>query len=185
MIFLIVLAAAVAAVDLLLLLPIRLSARCTAGAFSLRVCAGPVPIGRLPGKRAGTGRRSGGGHARRRIPLTVLARALRRCQDRLRRTVERVRLDSLRLHFTAGGDDPCRTAMAYAGAGAALEWVRGLLGGRVGREALQVRADFTGGPTVLDGGLDATVRLGTLLAAAVCFGTALLREYSRYQRGRE
>lgn len=188
MIILMVLAAAVAAVDILLLLPVHLGVRYGSGAFSLMVRTGPVPVKRVswPGAAdAGAGRDTPRAGALRRIPPAVLCRAARRCWVRLRKTVRRVRLDLLSAQFTAGGDDPCRAALAYAGVGAAMEGIQALAAGRARRVALSARADLDGGPTAFDGRVDLTARLGTVLGAAVCFGTALLREYSLYQRGRE
>ena len=180
-----VILAALAAVALLLLMPVGLRARYAAGAFSLTVTAGPVLVRRLPGERRQDKTRAGGKRASRRIPPAVLSRAALRCRKRVGKTLRRVRLDALRLHFTAGGGDPFRTAMAYARAGAAMEGIRGMIGERIGSVDFYAGADFSGGPTVLDGAVAVKVRLGTLLAAAVCFGTALLREYFRYQRERE
>ncbi len=171
---------------LLLLMPVGLRARYAAGAFSLTVTAGPVPVRRLPGERRRQDKiRGGRKRVSRRIPPAVLSRAALRCRKRAGKTIRRVRLDALRLHFIAGGGDPFRTAMAYARAGAAMEGIRGMIGERVGSVDLYAGADFSGGPTVLDGAVAVKARLGTLLAAAVCFGTALLREYFRYQRERE
>lgn len=180
-----VLAAAVAAVDLLLLLPVGLDARYTGEGLSLRILAGPVPLGRAANRRPAAGR-CRTGHGPGRIPRPVLWRTVRRCGARAKSFLRRVRVRTLRLHFTAGGDDPCRTAMAYAGAGLVLEGIGRLAAEHAETAELRASARFDGGPSAVSGEVELTARLGTLLWAAACFGTALLREYFRYHaKGRD
>lgn len=176
-------AALIGAADLLLLLPVGLEARYGAGGLTLTVKVGPVPfriLPRKPAKGPARGRARGKKRLWRRVPLPVLRRTAGRLPRALAYLRGSVRLLRLRLHFTAGGDDPCRAAMAYARACLALEGI-GRLCGPGGRADLRAEADF-GGATVFDGEASVRVCLGHVLAAALCMGLAILREYYRYQK---
>ncbi len=182
----IVLAALIGAVDLLLLLPVGLDARYRSGELSLTARAGPVRVKLLPREPVKRQARAADRDVKdllRRVPGPVLragAGSLPRAAGHLH---GRVRLRRLIVRFTAGGDDPCRAVMAYARAGIAMEGVRRLCPAR-GEIDLRTDVDF-GGKTSFVGQAAADARLGYVLAAAICFGAPVLREYYRYRRKAE
>lgn len=179
------LASAVMALDLILLLPVGLTARYAGGRMTLSLRAGPVAVMRRPKQDARPSPRT---HRRnildraRSIPRPLLRAAAEQAMKAWRRYEKRVRVDLVHLHVTAGGPDPYAAAMAYARAGAALEGIKALWEDRAVRTELQARADFFGGKTALEAGLGLTVRLGYLLGAGICFGTGLLGAYFRYRK---
>ncbi len=183
----IVLASAVMALDMILLLPVGLTARYAGGEMTLVLRAGPVAVKRL-GWRAGA-KKEAGRTARRSVPdilrdtpLPLLRMGAEQVLMVWRRYKKRVRVDLVRLHITAGGADPYAAAMAYAWAGMVLEGAAALCADRAVPAELRARADFSGGPTALEAGLGLTVRLGYILGAGICFGTGLLRAYFRYRK---
>ena len=183
---LIVLAAWIGAADLLLLLPVGLEARFGRGRLSLRARIGPVPVALLPRrpKKEEPQAESRGGRAiSHRIPGPVLRASARRAARQMGRLWKRTRLKRLRLHFTAGGDDPCRAVMAYAWAGIAMEYIGRLCARREGVD-LRTEVDIDGA-TALDAELAAAVRLGYILGAGICICFAILREYYRYKKRKD
>ena len=176
----IILAALVGAAELLLLLPVGLEARYAAGVFSLTARAGPVPIRLLP-RRAAKKETEPAKSAPRRVPKPSPAIAARCGLAALGCLRGRVWLSRLRVHYTAGGTDPYRAAMAYARAGLALESVAALCAGRVKRTDLRAAVDFDG-PAALEADALAWSRAGFLLWAAGCFCFAILREYYRQNK---
>ena len=94
--------------------------------------------------------------------------------EALCRLVSRLRVELLRIHFTAAWPDPALTAMAYGAAGTAMEGLLAVGGDRIGRADLRADADFDGTEPVLDFRLRITIRICRVLGAALVFGWKVL-----------
>ena len=99
----------------------------------------------------------------------------------LRGLLPYVRVDRVRIDYTAGGRDLYAAAMAYGRAGAAME----ALAARLPEAQLHVRPALSGGPGELVCGARLRLRMGNLLEVAAAFGTDLLRQYFPYRRSQK
>ena len=175
--------AVLGALGALALAPVAVEAAYQDGCFMLTGRAGPVPVKLFPRKRTGAGKaveRKGKRPSRR--PSPPVLRMLADCGCKaLAKLLRRVRIGLLQVHYTAGGPDPCRAAMAYARAGLAMEGVSRL----VKNADLRADVDFDGDRPLFSGRLRISARLGTLFCGAAGFGMDFLRKYFRYKHGRE
>lgn len=159
------------------------------GRLILTARLGMIPI-RVNGESAGKKKRAPKGKGetppekkRRKLPPWPLLEALlKNGYNTLCRVVSRLRVDILKIHFTSAWEDPCITAMAYAGAGTAMETLLQLGESRIARPDLLAVADFDGSQPVIDCHIRLSVRLYQLLGAAACFGFGFLRDYMRLKK---
>ncbi len=167
---------------LLLLMPMRLDARYDGDGFSVAGYVGPLPFHLYPrakGKRNGRSR----GHGGRTGPQKVISGLLLENGGRtLCRIIEGMRVELLRIHYTAAGPDPYDAVMAYGQMGELMEAFRHLAGDRIEQTDFHTDVDFNGDRPVLDGRIRLQAALGHILIAAFGFGTGLLRGYSEYRR---
>ena len=172
------------AAALLPLTPVRLGVCYDKGVFTVTGKAGPVPVRLFPRERVQTAERDADKDARKlteRVSPQVL-RMLAACAfQAAARLLRRARIEVLRVRYTAAGPDPARAVMAYARAGIAMEAIAGL----VDCADLRADVDLEGGRSAFAGRIGIYLRLGTVLAAAFCFGIAFLRKYYQYKRERE
>ena len=115
-------------------------------------------------------------------PLPVLRILAKNGFRTLGRLVSAIRVDALRIRFTAAFEDPADTAMVYGAAAAAMETLLRLGEGRIGHPDLRADADFDASEPRLDLLLRLTVRVGRLIGAALGFGFGFLREYIPYKK---
>lgn len=177
---------------LLGLIPVGIDAAWEDGSFSLKIKAGPVPFRVLPKKPTDENERHKtpfpGEDKKEPIrlpPLPVLkALALRGC-DALCRAVRRVRVDTLRIHYTAAGADPCRVALAYGAAGMAMESLLALADGRIAHPDLRAEADFDGGKQTFSGTIVATLRLYQAAAIGGRFALGFWGDWRAYRKKRK
>lgn len=179
MTFLSILTAVAAAVLLLLLTPLRLNAAYKDGVFTLSGQAGPLTADLLPRKKRAKKPRGRG--ARRRIEPAVLRMAAECGCRAAGRLLRGARIYALWARYTAGGSDPADAVMAYARAGVAMEGIAAA----VDCADLRADVDFDAGRSRFEGRIGISARLGTVLAAAFCFGIAFLRRYYQYKREKE
>jgi hypothetical protein len=95
------------------------------------------------------------------------------------RLVSRLRVDILKIHFTAAWADPSVTAMAYAGAGVAMEGLLRIGGGRIVHPDMRAMVDFDSQEPMLLFHIRLSLRLYQLLGAAFGFGFGALRDIIR------
>lgn len=172
------------AAALLPLTPVRLSACYDKGVFTVTGKAGPVPVRLFPRERVQTAERDADKDAKKlteRVSPQVL-RMLAACSRQAAcRLLRRTRIEVLRVRYTAAGPDPARAVMAYARAGIAMEAITAA----VDCADLRADVDLEGDRSSFAGCIGIYLRLGTVLAAAFCFGIAFLRKYYQYKRERE
>lgn len=180
---LIVIGAVVSVLLLAGLVPAALDAAYEDGRFSLTVRLGPVPV-----SAGGAGKKAPKKPEKpRREPpsLPVLKILAKNAYNTLCRVVSRLRVEVLKIHFTAAWPDPGVTAMAYAGAGTAMEALLEIGGDRIERPDLRAEVDFEGGSPLLDCRIRLSLRLYRLAGEGLRFGFGLLRDYIKLKRMRK
>ena len=103
----------------------------------------------------------------------------------LKKFFRRLKIGVLKLHFTAAGPDPYGTAMAYIGAGTALEAVQDIAGSRVRELDLRAGTDFDAESPVVEARICLTIRVCYLVAVGVYFGVGYLRVKRNCRKGKE
>lgn len=103
----------------------------------------------------------------------------------LKRFLKHLKIDILKLHFTAGSSDPYETAMAYIGAGTLMEAVQGVVGSRVRELDLRAGTDFDASSSVAEAKICLSVRICYLFAAGVYFGVGYLKVKRNDKKGKE
>lgn len=174
------------AAALLPLIPLRLTAAYEGGVFTLSGRTGPLPVKLFPRQKARASRvdenvEQDTKKLTRRVPPPVLRMLVESGCETVERLLRRVRICVLRVRYTAAGPDPARAVMAYARAGIAMEGIAAA----VDCADLRTDVDLEGDRPSFEGRIGITARLGTVLAAAFCFGIAFLRRYYQYKRERE
>lgn len=101
------------------------------------------------------------------------------------RLVSRLRVDVLKIHFTAAWADPAVTAMAYSAAGVAMEGLLKIGGRRIAHPDLLATVDFDSEKPLLDLRLRLSLRVYQLLGAALGFGLGVLRDFIKLKIKRE
>ena len=146
-------------------LPVRMDARYDGDVFSIVGRVGPVPFRLLPKKKAQT-------KAKKPFSKPLIKNGI----ETLYKAIEVMKVELLRIHFTAAGPDPYDAAMAYARMGVTLEALEHFSVGRVERTDLRADVDFEGGQTVLDSRILLRARMFHVLR----FGTGFLRGYFQH-----
>jgi hypothetical protein len=101
------------------------------------------------------------------------------------RLVSRLRVDVLKIHFTAAWADPAVTAMAYSAAGVAMEGLLQIGGRRIAHPDLLATVDFDSEKPLLDLRLRLSLRVYQLLGAALGFGLGVLKDFIKLKMKRE
>ena len=114
-------------------------------------------------------------------PLEVIQMALKRVFRLLCRLVSGLRVELLRIHFTAGFDDPCTTALAYGAAGTAMETLLQLGEKNIARHDLRVDADFDAAEPIIDFRIRITIRIGRLVGAVLGLVFGFMRDFLPYK----
>lgn len=180
------------------LLPLGVDAAYEAGGFRLHLRAGPVAIAvyprekkeKKPKKPRGKGEAAPEDEApadkKKPRPSGPMIKALiARGYEALCRLVRRVRVDVLRLHFTAAGADPYSGAMAYGAAGLAMEGLLRAADGRIAHPDLRADVDFDLEKPKISGQIRLTVRLHRLLGIGIGFGIGVLKDRRALKKGKE
>jgi hypothetical protein len=97
------------------------------------------------------------------------------------RLVSRMRVDVLKIHFTAAYRDPALTAMAYSTAGVAMEGLLRVGGKRIAHPDMLANVDFDSGTPQLAFRLCLTLRVYQLLGAALGFGFGFLKDFIKFK----
>ena len=119
---------------------------------------------------------------KRRPSLTTLRMLAENGYRTLCRLLSRLRVELLRIHFTAAWDDPALTAMAYGAAGTAMEGLLAIAGERIGKADLRADADFDRGSPKLDFRIRLTIRVFRLIGSLLGFGCRVLRDMIRLKK---
>ncbi len=170
----------------ILFLPVSLEGAYDQGRPALTASVGPVKrdllaLRRERKRQAAKDPRPAARRRWARIPAPVRKMLLKSGARSLRGLLPYVRVDRVRIDYTAGGRDLYAAAMAYGRAGAAME----ALAARLPEAQLHVRPALSGGPGELVCGARLRLRMGNLLEAAAAFGTDLLRQYFPYRRSQK
>lgn len=99
------------------------------------------------------------------------------------RLVSRIRVELIRLHFTAAGSDPANVALVYGAAGIAMEGLSHVCEQRVPCADLHVDVDFEGNKPRCLGRIFMTMRLYQALDVAFRFGWGVLRDHQKLKKG--
>ena len=155
-------------------------------AFTLSGWAGPLPVKLIPRqtarkKRAEKDVEKDTKKLTERVPPPVLRMLVSCLWQTAGRFWRKARIASLRARYTAAGPDPADAVMAYARAGIVMEAVAAA----VDCADLRADVDFDACRTRFEGSVGISARLGSVLAAAFCFGIAFLRRYYQYKREKE
>lgn len=120
---------------------------------------------------------------KKKLPSLSLLRCFaRHAFELLCRTVRDLRVDVLKLHFTAAFDDPAVTAMAYGAAGTAMEALQRIGGDHIVCSDMRADADFDGREPRYDFRVGVRMRIGRLLGSAFRFGFGILFDVLREKR---
>lgn len=189
-----------AALVLLALLPVGVTARYAQGQFSVKLLAGPVRIHLYPGRGEKTGKKEKKKTTKRankeqkpadtqeknvgiRSYLPLLKLLLRFC-DQLRR---KLRVKNLILHITLAGDDPCDLAVNYGRANAAmgnlLPRLERVL--KIRKRDIQIQCDFEAEKTNIYGRIDAKLSLGRLLWLVLRHGLQVIKHFITMKNNKE
>ena len=120
---------------------------------------------------------------KKKLPSLSLLRSIaRRAFELLGRLVRDLRVDLLKLHYTAAYDDPAVTAMAYGAAGTAMDALQRIGGKNIVCSDLRADADFDSVEPRYDFRVSARLRIGRLIGAALRFGFGVLFDILRDKR---
>lgn len=164
---LIVVAAVVAVVVLLGLIRCRAEAAYNENGFAWRVTVGPFTIAPRAGGREKHKPKKPERETHKTPDMAMLRAFFDLGLRLLKRFFKRLKIDLLRVHFTASFDDPYDTAMAYGYAGSAMEAFTAFAAGRIRRLDLHTQPDFDSAQPVIDVRVEMSVRLGSLVQIAI------------------
>lgn len=188
MLYIALAAVILAAVTLILALPVSLDARYAGGDLSLTGRIGPVPVKLLPRRRVTEKEvekdtaREGEKLWKRLPPLPVLRILAKNGWEAADRLICGVEIMALRLYYTAGGPNLYDAAMAYARAGVAMEALSCWAQDRVEHPELRASVDFEAERSAFEGRICFAARLGRIVHIGACFGIGFLRGYFRYKK---
>ena len=194
---------ALAVLLILAWLPLGATVRYNSDGFSLKVIAGPLRIGILPGKpeekkeqkpkkekkqAAPTQKKTGktaeeeqGG------PVTDFLPILKTVLDLLNAFRRKLRINHLKVKLIMAADDPCDLAVNYGKAWAALANLMPVLEKCfvIKKRDLEVECDFEASQTVIIARVDLTITLGRLLGILVWYGVRALVQFISIQNKRK
>jgi hypothetical protein len=120
---------------------------------------------------------------KKKLPSLPLLRSFAsRAFELLCRTVRDLRIDVLKLHFTAAFDDPAVTALAYGAAGTAMDALQRIGGEHIVCSDMRADADFDSREPRYDFRVGARMRIGRLFGSAFRFGFGILFDVLREKR---
>ena len=161
-------------------LPVRMDAQYDGDVFSMVGKVGPVPFRLLPRKKAQARAKK-----RKPSPKKELSRLfLENGGQVLYKAIAVMKVELLRIHFTAAGPDPYDAAMAYAQMGVMMQALEHFSAGRVENTDFRADVDFEGSRAILDGRVLLRARMFHVINAGFRFGTGLLRGYSQYRQNK-
>lgn len=179
---------------LLAILPLGATVRYDANGLVLKLIAGPLRIGILPGKSkepkekkpkkqvapkkkatpppAPKPKEAGG-------PITDFLPLVQVALDLLNSFRRKLRIKRLDLKLIMAGDDPCDLAVNYGKANAALGNLWPLLERCfvIKKRDVQIECDFEATQTLIIARADITITLGWILAIAVKYGIRAVKEF--------
>lgn len=184
---------------LLAALPLGVTARYNAEGFVLKLIAGPVRIGLLPGKSKQSSKEKApkkqknktarppqepvekGGSWKDFLPLVQVG------LDALNDLRRKLRIRHLEMKLIMAGDDPCDLAIHYGQANAALGNLIPLLERCfvIKKRNLEIECDFEASETVVIARADVTISLGRLLGLVIRYGVRGLKEYLNLNKSRK
>ena len=157
-------------------LPVRMDAQYDGDVFSMVGKVGPVPVHLLPKRKAQSRSKKRKLSPKKEISGLFLENG----GQILYKAMAVMKIELLRVHFTAAGPDPYDAAMAYAQMGVMMEALEHFSAGRVENTDFRADVDFEGQRTVLDGRIRLRARMFHVINALFRFGTGFLRGYFRY-----
>ncbi len=125
----------------------------------------------LPGKRGKKGKKG-------RRPPPSLREVLRPALDAMRGMIQKIRIDELRIHYTAGSEDPASAALQYGLVSAGLGFLLGQLEAacKVKKRQVEIDIDYElTGPEV-QARASLSLRLWQLVGLIVRFGVRYLKQ---------
>ncbi len=128
----------------------------------------------LPGKKGRKGKKGG----KRRRSMPPLRDILRPALDAMGRMIRKIRIDELRIHYTAGSEDPASAALQYGLVSAGLGVLLGQLEAacRVKKRQVEIDIDYElTGPEV-QARASLSLRLWQMVGLIVRFGVRYLKQ---------
>ena len=114
-------------------------------------------------------------------PLAVLKSAAKRAFAMLERLVSSLRVELLRLHFTAASPDPADAAETYCAAGLAMDTLLHLGEGRIEKVDLLADVDFDRTEPAVDFRIRLTIRIGRLAGEVLRMAFGILGDFIWYK----
>ena len=142
--------------------------------FRIKLCGRDKPK-KEKKKKKGSDEDAGEEKPKKKLPpLSLLCSIARRTFDLLARLVRGLRVDVLKLHYTAAYDDPAVAAMAYGAAGTAMDALQRIGSSHIVCSDMRADVDFDRSEPEYDFHVSARLRIGRLLGSALRFGFGVL-----------
>lgn len=184
----IILGAAVLLLILIGLVPVGVDLLWNADGFRLRLRIGFLSI-RLGGReKAGTKAdkkkpSKPASKGKKGLPdWPVLRSILRNGYSILCRLAAHVRIDVLKIHFTAAFSDPAQTAMIYGAAGMAMDALLWIGQARFKHPDLRAMVDFDRDTPLIDARICLTIRVVYLIGAGAVFGFGFWKDFRQRKK---
>lgn len=177
---------------LFLILPVGVDAAFARSQFTLKCKIGPFHLRLLPGKPGKRRKKAPPAHqpdkpkkeAKLKLNKNDIFSLLRILLRTLKRVQAHLSIDLLRLHWTAGAEDPYDAVMQYGGLNAGLNTLYPLAHAvlHIREEDLYTDLSYELSKPEIDARVVATLQIWEILLIGICAGAAVLRWYWNKRR---